>query len=375
MATTVQSLVTAANQLITDLNEATSYTQSSGSTTSGTAGPLLGDPAAEGVLNSVLSAISGAAGVDSTGSSALVGITMNEDGTLTFDPNAFAEAYDANPTQVANTFTSGGTSSSPLMSFYQSSDATAPGQYQVAVTQAASQATDTGAVASGGTVTKGETLTVTAAGSSASYTTKAGESLSDIATALNEAFASSNVGVNAVVVNGALQLASMAYGSQASFKVTSTASGAGTTGLAVTAGQPGTFTGTDVKGTINGQAATGTGQLLLGATDSSAQGELQTAGGTITSTVNYQPGVAQRLANAAYAAGNPANGTVVNAIAGQQSEMTDLTSEIDAWNPILQEQQTQLQDQYDAMETSMAALKATQSDLTQYSSSSSSSSS
>jgi flagellar hook-associated protein 2 len=386
MATTVQSLVTAANNLIQDLNTQTAYTPASGSSTSGTAGPLLGDPTAEGLLNSVLSAISGTAGVNSTGSAALLGITMNQDGTLNFDSATFAAAYDANPTQVANSFISGGTSSNPLMSFYESSDATAPGQYQVSITQAAQQATDTGAVVSGGTVSTPEVLTITAGGNSASYTTTSGESLSDIASGLNNAFASNNVSVNAAVENGdQLVLTSMGYGSASSFTVSSTASGSGTTGLVTGANTPQSFTGTDVVGSINGQAAKGIGQLLQGQTGSSAQGllilvsatpaQLSSNGGTITSTVTYQPGIAQSLANAAYTAGNPATGTLVNAIAGEQSEMSSLTSEINAWNPILQEQQQQLETEWTAMETSLAALKSTQSYLGQFTTSQSGSSS
>jgi flagellar hook-associated protein 2 len=377
MASTVQSLVTAVNTLITDLNTATAYTQASGSTTSGTAGPLLGDPTASSLLNSVLSAVSGAVGVNSSGSAGALGITMNKNGTLSFDSATFASAYDANPTQVTNTFTAGGTSSNPLVSYYESSDATVPGNYQVAVTAAASQATDTGAALAGGTVSTPETLTVGAAGGGASYTTTAGEPLSDIAAGLNQAFAGNSVGVNATVVNNALVLTSMAYGSQASFTVSSTASGAGTTGLASSTNAGQAFTGTDVQGTIDGQAATGTGQLLLGATNTAAQGLLvlvnatpaqlaAAQGGTVTSTVTYSPGIAQALAQVAYAAGNPRNGTLVNAMSGQQTQMTSLSSQISAWTPILQAQQTQLQDEYDAMETSLATLKSTQSYLTQF---------
>jgi flagellar hook-associated protein 2 len=393
MATTVQSLVTAANQLITDLNTATAYapanSSSSSSSTSGTAGPLLGDPTAESLLDSVLSAIGGQAGVNSTGSSGLVGITMNEDGTLSFDSNAFAQAYDANPTQVANTFITGGSSSSPLMSFYESTDATATGDYQVDVTQAGSQATDTGTAVAGGAVTTPETLTITSGSASASYTTTAGESLDDVAAGLNQAFTAQNLGVNASLINGALVVNSMAYGSATSFSVTSTASGAGTTGLASAAGTPQTFTGTDVQGTINGQAATGTGQLLLGAANSSAQGllvlvnatpaQLAAASGTASGTIGYQPGIAQALATTAYAAANPGTGTLANAITGEQSQMNDLSTQISDWNPILQEQQTQLQNQYNAMEATLASLKTTQNALAEYfnqaSSSSSSSSS
>jgi flagellar hook-associated protein 2 len=384
MASTVQTLVTAANQLITDLNTATAFTPGSGNS-AGTAGPLLGDPTTEALLSSVLGALSGSTGTNSAGSAGIVGITMGTDGTLSFDSATFAAAYDANPTAVSNSFIGGGSSSSPLMSFYESTDATAPSQYQVAVTQAATQATDTGSDVPGGNVSTGETLTISSGGSTANYTTTAGESLSDIAAGLNEAFANNSIGVNASVTNGALSLNSMGYGSASSFTVTSTASGAGTTGLVSSAGTPQSFTGSDVQGTINGQAATGVGQLLQGATGTSAQGllvlvsatqaQLAAAGGSTAGTIDYSPGIAQSLANVAYAAGNPNDGTLVNAIAGQQSTMSTLSTEIAAWNPILQEQQAQLTDQYTAMETSLAALKSTQSSLTQFMDSNSSSSS
>ena len=381
MASTVQSLVTATNQLITDLNTATAYTPGSGGAT-GTAGPLLGDPTANALLNSVLGAVGAQAGVNSAGSAGIVGISMNQDGTLSFDPAKFAAAYDANPTQVSNTFISGGSSSGPLMSFYQSTDATVPGQYNVVVTQAGTQATDTGATLSSGSVSTPETLTISAGSGSASYTTTAGETLSAVATGLNQAFAGKGLSVNASVVNNSLVLNSMAYGSAASFSVESTATGTGTTGLVSTAGTAQPFAGTDVKGTINGQQASGVGQLLQGGLATPAQGllvlvnatpaQVASSGGSVNETVTYQPGIAQSLANAAYAAGNPANGALINAIAGEQQQMTNLSNQISAWNPILQEQQVQLENEYTAMETALAGLKSTQSSLTGYFSSASS---
>jgi flagellar hook-associated protein 2 len=274
------------------------------------------------------------------------------------------------------------------MSFYESTDATQPGQYDVAVSQAAAQATDTGTVIAGGAVSTPETLAITSGGTvpaTASYTTTAGESLTAIAAGLNQAFATNNVTVNASVVNGALTLTSQAYGAAASFTVTSTASGAGTTGLTAVANEAQDFAGTDVEGTINGQAATGTGQLLLGTSGTAAQGmlvlvsataaQLAAAGGSTSATVSYRPGIAQALANVAYAAGNPDNGTLVNSIAGEQSDMSHLSTEISAWNPILQQQEVHLTDEYTAMETTLSTLKTTQSYLTQFMASSSSSSS
>ena len=107
MATTVQTLVSAANQLISDLNTETAFTPGSG-TSAGTAGPLLGDPTAEALLSSVLGALSGSTGTNSAGSAGVVGITMGTDGTLSFDSATFSAAYDANPTAVANSFIGGG---------------------------------------------------------------------------------------------------------------------------------------------------------------------------------------------------------------------------------------------------------------------------
>ena len=91
--------------------------------------------------------------------------------------------------------------------------------------------------------------------------------------------------------------------------------------------------------------------------------QLASGGGTLNGTITYQPGIAQALATAAYAAGNPGTGSLANAITGQQSEMNDLSTQIANWNPILQEQQTQLQTEYDAMEATMASLKTTQNAL------------
>ncbi len=169
----------------------------------------------------------------------------------------------------------------------------------------------------------------------------------------------------------------MAYGSATSFTVTSTASGAGTTGLASAAGTPQTFTGTDVQGTINGQAATGTGQLLLGAANSRGPGPAGAgqrhrgaAGcGRRHDQRDHQtisPGSPKPWPHVAYAAANPGTGTLANAITGEKSHMSDLSTQISNWNPILQEQQTQLENEYNAMEATLASLKSTQNALAQY---------
>ena len=148
---------------------------------------------------------------------------------------------------------------------------------------------------------------------------------------------------------------------------------------------PQSFTGTDVAGHDRRPGRHGGRPAPPGRTGSSSQGllvlvsatqaQLAAAGGSTAGTIDYSPGIAQSLANVAYAAGNPTDGTLVNAIAGQTSTMSTLSTDIAAWNPILQAQEAQLTEQYTAMETSLAALKSTQSSLTQFMNSNSSSSS
>ena len=104
---------------------------------------------------------------------------------------------------------------------------------------------------------------MTSGASSASYGITAGESLSQVASGLDSAFAQAGLNLSAQVVsNGStssLQITSADYGSQNSFSVAS--SGADELGLVGA-----TFVGTDVAGTINGVAGTGDGQVLAAPT-------------------------------------------------------------------------------------------------------------
>lgn len=397
-ASQVSTLVDAANAMIKDLQTATtlpanssstsgssSSSSSSGSTSSAAKsleGILLGDPTANSLMDSLLGAISSQGNPNGKGSAGLVGITMKPDGTLSFDKSAFESAYTADPTAVAATFTQGGSSTNAGVSVYQGSDATQAGTYAVNVTQAATQATLTGATVTGGAITGPETITVSASGGSASYSATSGETLASIAAGINAATAAAGVGVDAAVANGALSLTSSTYGSAGDFQVSSTAAGSGSTGLVTTANTPQSVTGLDVQGTIDGKAATGQGQLLIGALNSPVQGLLlqvtadsAQVGSGLSSSVTYSPGIAAALANAAYNAVNPVSGSIVNATNGLQTEATSLQTQINNWNPILQQKEQSLQQEYTAMETALASLDSTKSQLGQAFSSSSSSSS
>ncbi len=190
------------------------------------------------------------------------------------------------------------------------SNTTRPGSYDVNITQSASQAVDDGAVLAGGTVSAAETLTLAAGGSTITYTTSAGQTLESITQGLNASFAANGMQLSAQVVNGnQLELRSDAYGIGSTFTVSSTG-GAGTLGLTT-----GDVAGTDVAGTINGVAATGSGQFLTAPLSDPNLGGLQlqvTATGITAPPTSgrsrYAPGVAQAISNVSDAMSDPVTG-------------------------------------------------------------------
>jgi flagellar hook-associated protein 2 len=86
-------------------------------------------------------------------------------------------------------------------------------------------------------------------------------------------------------------------------------------------------------------------------------------------------GVAQRLATVATNASDPVTGSITSLIAGQNSTITRLNSEISDWDVRLAQRQTSLQTQYTAMEVALQKLQSQASWLSGMTSSSSSGSS
>lgn len=371
IATSVQNLVTDANTVLSDLQKYAGY-----NSTTKVAGPLMGSSVLQNLTNSILSAVASSVGSSSLGSAANVGITIS-DGQLSFDQSTFESAYNANPTNVQNLFTQGGTFSPTAsqytgqVSFSYATNTTSAGSYDVNVSHSATQASTTGSTLSSGSVTAGETLSVAMGTASASYTTSAGQSLTSIAAGLNSAFAAQGMGLSAEVVNGdQLQLVSSSYGSQTSFSVSTSNDGAGTLGLTGSSTSA-TYSGTDVQGTINGVTATGSGQFLSApTTDPTLAGlslQITTAGitsATDLGTYTYQPGLAQVLGSLADSMSNPVSGAITTTVQNMQNQSSDLDPQIDMYEQIVQQQQTALTNKYANMESTLETLKNQSSSLT-----------
>ena len=379
VAGNVQSLVTAANQLLSTISTDTSY-----NTQTKTAGPLNGNESLTGLAQQVLAAVGEAVGRSGAGSDGTAGesagLAITSQGTITFNQTAFEAAYAKNPTGVQSMFTEGGTFAAALpayagqVSVAGANDNTSPGAYAVSVTQSAQRAVDAGSstwASSASALSQAETYTVTGGSASATYAASAGESIADIVNGMNTALAAAGIDASAALVGSAgtyqVQLASAAYGSAATFQVA--ASGSDQLGL-ISGGS--TYTGTDVAGTLNGLAAVGSGQYLSSYNSGdNADGlvvQVTTPGitsATALGTVTYAPGFGQGLAHIAATASLAPNGIIPVTIAGLQGTLAEVGSEISMQQQLVATQQAALTAEFTNMETTLSRLQSESSFLNQ----------
>ncbi|HVC69105.1 MAG TPA: flagellar filament capping protein FliD [Acidimicrobiales bacterium] len=360
MTSAVKNLVADANAVLNDIQTNAGYNAQTK-----TAGPLMGSAVLQTITNEVQAIIASVSGSSTLGNALNIGISLAS-GQVQFNQSTFAAAFAKNPSQVAAMFTQDGTFSPSAPSYTGevslsfAGNSTKAGSYDVQISQSAAQATDTGAVLAGGTVSAAEQLTVSMGSNSAQYSTTAGESLTSVAAGLNAAFAAAGMSVSAQLVNGGQQLVltSDDYGSKSSFTVTSTNSGAGTTGLT------GTFAGLDVAGTINGVAATGVGQFLSAPlSDPTLAGiSVQVTTPNISSltdlgSLHYLPGIAQSLTSLAGAMSDPTQGEITRTIKNLQDQSTGLNSQIAFYANIVAQEQQMLLGQFAKLEQTLGTLK------------------
>jgi flagellar hook-associated protein 2 len=379
VAANVQSLVSAANQLLSTISTDTAY-----NTQTKTAGPLNGNESLTGLAQQVLAAVGEAVGMSGAGSDGTAGesagLAITSQGTITFNQTAFEAAYVKNPTGVQSMFTEGGTFAAALpayagqVSVAGATDGTSPGTYAVSVTQSAQQAIDSGSAtwaSSASALPQAETYTVTGGSATATYAATAGESIADIVNGMNSALAASGIDASAALVGSAgnyqVQLASADYGSAATFQVAAS----GSDQLGLTSGGS-TFTGTDVAGTINGLAAVGSGQYLSSYNSGdNADGlvvQVTTPGitsATALGSITYAPGFGQGLAHIAATASLAPNGIIPVTIAGLQGTLAEVGSEISMQQQLVATQQAALTAEFTNMETTLSQLQSESSFLNQ----------
>ncbi len=374
VATAVQSFVTAYNTLHGTLSPLTAY-----DSTTQQGGPLLGDYTAmsvqtqlSGILVSAVPGLSGNASITTLGQ---LGISLNKDGTLSLDNAKLQSAIASNLSDVAGMFASVGKTTDSLVNYVSSTSKTQPGSYAVDVSQLATQGKSVGNVNlnSGLTITSGvnDTLSLTLDGISSSVTLTAGGPYSSsqlatmVQTAINgdTAFSSagSSVAVSVDPATGYMTISSNRYGSASSVAIANTGAGAALMGTSTSTA------GLDVAGTIDGIAATGSGQNLTGLAGTPTDGlTLQISGVSLGNrgTINYSQGYATGLSNAI--TGILSNsGQIASATSGINSQITDIKNQITAMNAHLAMVQQNYMSQFTALDVLMGTMQSTSSYLTQ----------
>ena len=342
LAKKIQTLVDTVNSALAEIKTRTAYDPSSK-----TASSLAGDAAARRVTQSLTRALSDVVSQSTLGSPGLAGISLDRNGKATFDSAKFTAAYAADPAAVERLFVQGGTSTGDV-TFLSAGSRAVGGERSVVVTQAAARANAVGLVGPYPT-TVPATVRIRVGTADFVFQVEAGKTESEVVDGLQAGINAAGFRLTVAAESGSIAIKSNSYGSAATFNVDW---GTGTYA---------TFAGTDAAGTIDGITATGNGrQLSLPATD----GQLSGLSVLLTSdnlgpvgTVNYEPGLAQRLSSAVVAATDSASGYVTNASSGRQSRVDLLASSISSYETRLELREKRLRAEFASLEVTLSRLK------------------
>ncbi len=313
-----------------------------------------------------------------------IGIRSRLDGQLAItDSSRLEEAINNNLEDVIKLFTDGGQSSHTGIEYVSANEETKIGDgYEVNITAAATQGNMTGDTIDELSITP---ITITDANNS--FKLKINGVESDIMKLTSRTYTSTNqlvseiqskidsdskIGSRGLTVewvdlgtNGYLKFTSSTYGESSKVeRITSISNSAyGTIGLL----SPETTNGTDVAGTINGEEAKGTGQLLKGLDDNETTDglvlritldETQVSDG-VEGTIDITKGIAARLRDKVNSYILEGDGLLDRKVISYEKQIEDLTSQIEKIDERLVSRRESLYKQYYAMENALAEYQST----------------
>ena len=360
----VQTFVDAYNDAMADIAKQFTYDADTN-----IAGILMGDSALMAVQRSLNSLVTAtvASGSDYRALSS-VGVRIGDGGQLSFDSSKLSAAMDADFDGVMRLFRTGGTSTNASISFVYASSKTkeSASGYAVDVTQVATRAAVTGAGPAALAIGEAnDTLTLSLDGASpvtvtlthrADYT--AASLAAEIQAKINAA-GSGKVSVSADE-SGALTVTSARYGSASKVSVVggSAAADLNLTGVPV-------GTGADVAGTINGEPATGKGQILTGNAGNANTDGLQLlveldghAGEASQATVTVTKGVFSRFDEYLSTLTDPLSGTAGLRQSSLNKSIESIGKQIQDMQAQLDAKRQSLFDQFNRMEKAVGELNS-----------------
>lgn len=348
-----------ANQTIRDLTKYDPTTKKGGA--------LLGDSATRSIATQIKQTLTTM--VNSSGNLKTlsdIGVSFQRDGTLAVDATKLQTAIQNNAADIPKLFAATGSATDSLIKLSGQTTKTQAGTYAINVTRLPVQGNVQGNSAPGLTITQGvnDHLDLMIDSMPYSIDLQAGSysTANDLAAELQTKLSAAGSSARAAIINGNLQLISSNYGAGASVILTS---GNGISNLF--GNSPVTAFGVDAAGTINGVAATGLGQQLIGATGDASEGlSVQVAGGSLGSrgNVTFSQGYAYQLNN------------TLKGLLGTDGLLTARTDGINSSIAQLNKQQTAMQTrladiekryraQFTALDTQIGSMQQTSTFLTQ----------
>jgi flagellar hook-associated protein 2 len=357
-----------------------------------TTGVLFGDSSVQSMQSmlssSMASIVSGLSG--KYNQLAAVGIRTGVDGNLAIkDSSALETALRENPDYVANLLTDSAVTSSSSIEFVSSTQKTKAGiDYEVNVTSAATQGRFQGSTINDPT---SRPLTLTSTNNRIKLSVNGTQSEEIILEAKTYASpeelvaelqakitADSKIGSLGVSVSwmstgdtaGHLVLESSTYGSSSEITLGSGVTNNGFVPLGLAKGE--STAGQDVKGTINGEAATGAGQYLTGKTGNKTTEGLKLkvtldsnhVQSGVEGTVSITRGVAARLAQTLDSLTKSSDGFLDRRISSYQKQVDDLKTRVTEFDAYLKIRREDLTKRYQDLESVLGQLSSTSSYLT-----------
>ncbi|MHB0992085.1 MAG: flagellar filament capping protein FliD [Burkholderiales bacterium] len=370
--TAVNQFVTAYNTLEQTLQSATAY-----NSTTKKGAIFNGDPTVTDMQRRLQSLLMNPVAGGSSNAMTMLyqaGVTLQSNGTLSVDNTKLNAAITANPNAFAGLFAVAGQASDSLVNYTSAGTNTKPGDYNLTVSQLATQGTAIGTAALPSSITittgtndvlqvmlDGNSSTVTLAPGTYTPATLATQIQSQINGNSTLSAAGSSVKVT-IAASGALQMTSNRYGSASNANITG---GDGQSTVSFTG--VGATSGLDVAGTINGVAAIGSGQTLTGATgDASAGLAVQIDGGALGArgTVSYSQGYAYQFNTLATSILSP-TGSIATATNSYNTLLQQNAASQTAMNKQLAAMQARYMSQFTALDSLINSMNSTSTFLTQ----------
>lgn len=382
----IQDVITKYNSVMSFIDDQNTYNADTSES-----GVLFADWSVQTMQSSIRQAFTGTiAGMESKYNQlASVGIRTGANGELSIkDNSALENALKEDLNDVIKLFTDSGTADSSFIEFVSSTSDTKVGSdYDVNITQAATR----GRLQGSGIANPGTTpLTLTSANNRLKLLvdglysddivltektyTSAEELVKEIQEKIDNDKRIGSRGLTAEWVNsgsglGYLNLTSSTYGSGSKVGIITSVPNSALAALGLVTGV--SHDGLDVEGTINGEAATGSGQTLVG-----KDGNATTAGLKLKVSltpddlidgaegkVNVTKGIAARLGATVDSLTASGEGLIDSRIRAYQNQVDYLAERISDFDDRLAKRRESLQRQFNAMEVALGELNTTSSYL------------